>query len=109
MQENLSIYRAQRFAPALSALFLALLLAASGCVTRKEVDAASWLNNGPIPAEICDREPVLKDYGFFRRLDDGTFQFLSFCNESSPRMIAFKDEDLKKILDALLPEKKPKP
>jgi len=74
-----------------------------GCVTRKEVNAAAWLNNTHAMGEVCTRVPELKDYGFYRRLDDGKIQFLSFCNENARRMTAFKDEDLKNILDALLP------
>jgi hypothetical protein len=86
------------------------LLATSSCVTRKEVDAASWLNNFGVEefVALCNEHPELKDFGFFRKLDDGTFQFLSACDPNAKRMISFKDEDLKKILDALLPQKKPK-
>lgn len=81
------------------------MLFLASCLTRKQVNAAAWLNNTDALLDLCIKVPELKDYGFYRRLDDGKIQFLSFCDPNAVRMIAFKDEDLNKILDALLPEK----
>lgn len=86
-------------------LVLCLLLCGCQTVTRKQVDAAVWLNNAPIPTEICDREPQLKQYGFYRKLDDGKFEFMSFCKPGAEKWVGIYGPDFYKFLDALLPEK----
>jgi hypothetical protein len=61
-----------------------------------------WLNNG-IPAEICEREPALREHGFFRRLNNGKFEFISFCDERARHWLAVYDRDFNRVLDELLP------
>jgi hypothetical protein len=68
--------------------------------------AYTWLNNSDALADLCHRVPELNDYGFYRRLNDGRFEFVSFCNPLAAHFIGIRDEDLKKILDALLPKKR---
>lgn len=65
-----------------------------------------WLNNGPIPADICEREPDLKLRGFYRRLNSGKLEFISFCNPIANDLLGIHKTDLEKILDALLPRKR---
>ena len=86
-------------------LLAALCLILVGCntITRKQVDAAIWLNNAPIPADICEREPQLKQYGFYRKLDNGKIEFLSFCKPSAGQWVAVYGPQFYKFLDALLP------
>lgn len=99
----------QTYLLALVAL-LSLSVGCIGCVTRAEVDALAWLNNG-LPKEICDREPELANYGLFRRLNDGKFEFLSYCQfgENGKNLVmdytAFSNADLEKLLDELTPKK----
>lgn len=76
----------------------------ASCITRQEIRANVWLTNAPVPPEICRKAPELKDYGFYRRLNDGTFEFVSFCTPSARRMISIVDTDFQRILDALLPK-----
>jgi hypothetical protein len=78
---------------------IALLLV--GCPSRQEIEAAAWLNNG-LPEELCKKEPELQNYGFYRRLNNGKFDFISFCNPESKRWISFFDQDLKKLLNATI-------
>jgi hypothetical protein len=68
-------------------------------VTRERVNAYLWLNNTPIPQEICDREPLLKDYGLFRRLNNGGFEFISFCESKVNQFYSMNKDDLARILN----------
>lgn len=86
---------------------LAIAVALSSCQklpTRAEVDATLWLNNGPIPIEICQREPALKDRGFYRRLNNGKLEFISWCSPKAREMTAVPTKELQAILDELLPK-----
>lgn len=83
-------------------------------MTRSQVDALIWLNNGA-PKEICDREPTLHDYGFYRKLDSGQLEFLSFCavgadgqTPLSEDYVSMKNEDFQKLMDELQRQPKSK-
>lgn len=73
------------------------------CMTRQEIKAHLWENNG-LPADLCASEPRLQDHGFFRRLDSGQYELLSFCKPEARGMQSVTKESLKEILDATLPE-----
>jgi hypothetical protein len=68
-------------------------------VTRERVNAYLWLNNTPVPPEICEREPLLKDYGIFRRLNTGGFEFISFCDPKVNQFYSMNKDDLARILN----------
>jgi hypothetical protein len=68
-------------------------------VTRERVNAYLWLNNTPVPPEICEREPLLKDYGLFRRLNSGGFEFISFCDPKVNQFYSMHKDDLTRILN----------
>jgi hypothetical protein len=76
----------------------------SGCITRDEIDAVIFLNNGPLPSGICDREPELKKYGFYRTLNSGKFEFMSFCHPKANKFLSAREDDLNEILDKTLPK-----
>lgn len=86
--------------------FLGLILmglATSSCVTRKQIETATWLNNfNAIPDEACYPGKALYRVGFFRRLDDGKFQFVSICSDTGNKMLSATAEDYKKLIDAAL-------
>lgn len=81
-----------------------------GCITRGQINAAIWKNNGLDP-ELCgpskaeSKNPQLWDYGFYRRLNNGKFEFLPFCSLTSNEFFAIQKDDLEKILNRTLPEK----
>lgn len=84
--------------------FLALsaaTLSLASCITRKEIEATVWRNNAPIPAAICAATPELHDYGFYRQLNDGGFEFVSFCAPEASQWLAIHESELKRILDRL--------
>jgi hypothetical protein len=86
---------------------LLILLASSGCITRKQIEAATWLNNfHSIDPTLCYPNGPLYERGFFRRLDDGRFQFISICTETASKMLSATPEDYKKLIDAALGSKK---
>jgi hypothetical protein len=53
---------------------------------------------------VCEREPVLKDHGFYRRLDGGKFEFISFCDPESKHWLSMYDRDFENLLDKTLPK-----
>ncbi len=75
------------------------LLFLGSCVTRNRINAYLWLNNSPVPQEICDREPALKEYGIYRRLNDGNFEFISVCDIRMKNFLAMHKDDLARILN----------
>jgi hypothetical protein len=58
-----------------------------------------WLNNTPIPQDICEREPILKDYGLYRRLSTGNFEFISFCDSKVNQFYSMNKDDLARLLN----------
>jgi hypothetical protein len=76
-------------------------LTLGGCktITKSRIDAAIWLNNAPLPKEICEANPDLYKRGFYRRLDSGKLEFISFCNPLARRWVSAFDEDFQKILE----------
>jgi hypothetical protein len=73
--------------------------------TRKQVLAEIWLNNG-MSEELCQEMPQLRQYGFYRRLNSGRLEFLSFCNPEARKYVAMYGPKFNEVLDKLLPEKK---
>lgn len=63
-----------------------------------------WLNNG-MPQGVCEREPSLRDYGFYRRLNDGGYDFISFCDDRAKDWLAVHKDDFNRMMDALLPQR----
>ena len=64
----------------------------------------------PVPQEICDKAPELKQYGLYRKLNSGQWEFVPYCGlVDGPRQghafFAMYDVDLNNILDATLPKK----
>lgn len=84
-----------------ASLFLSFVL--SGCVSRDEVEATVWLHNR-VPSELCEQHPSLKSYGIYRRLDQGGFEFVSWCDQKSSEWLLLHKDDFKRFLDELLPE-----
>ena len=68
--------------------------------------AATWLNNTEALTELCFKVPELKDYGFYRKLNDGKIEFISFCDPNAAHMISIIDKDFEDILNKLLPKEK---
>ena len=80
-------------------LALFALICQASCVTRKKVNAYLWLNNSPIPQEICEREPDLKDYGLYRKLNGGGFEFVSFCEVKARDFFSMYKTDFERLLN----------
>ena len=77
---------------------------------REEIDATIWLNNSPLPATICEREPELKNYGFYRRLNSGQLEFMSFCRPCTEGVkdcakfwLGIRDDDFNRLMDKYVP------
>ena len=92
-------------------LFATACLGLTSCKTptRPEIEANLWLTNAPIPQEICEREPALKDYGLYRKLNSNELEFISFCEPEVRHWLSIHERDLKNLLDKYVPEpNKPK-
>jgi hypothetical protein len=81
-----------------------ICLASSGCITRGQVEATIWLNNLPVPEEICLQVPALRQRGIVRRLDTGQLEFVSVCNPKINEFLSTHRTDFDRILDALIPK-----
>jgi hypothetical protein len=75
------------------------LILSQACVSRKQINAAIWKVNTPIPSELCARESSLKDYGFYRKLNDGRLEFVSFCKEESRHFLSITEKDFENIMN----------
>ena len=76
---------------------------------RSEINATVWLNNSPLPADLCgpkEAKAPLWDYGFYRRLNSGGLEFISFCDASSNLWIGIHKDDFNRLLDKYVPENK---
>lgn len=82
-------------------LSLIASLALTGCqnLSRKKIEAAVWATNAPFPAELCAREPEVSQYGFFRRLNDGRLEFVSFCSPEASLYVTMYSDDFERIMN----------
>lgn len=96
-----ALVRAKR-AGFLALLFSTIFLAS--CIRRAEIEATLWLNNSPIPDELCSRDPELQKYGFYRRLNSGQLEFISLCSPKAREWISIHKDDLERILNRTIPE-----
>jgi hypothetical protein len=90
-------------------LFLiSTLLFLSSCITREEVDAVIWLNNfnddKNSMAGVCERNPEIKQYGFYRKLNNGKLEFVSICNTTARNYLAVQKDDFNRLIDKALPK-----
>jgi hypothetical protein len=86
-----------------------LLALVSSCVSRKKINAAIWLNNFPLPEDICEANPDLKQYGFYRKLNTGNFEFMSACKPAAKDWLSMHKDDFKKLMNrATLPDESEK-
>jgi len=91
-------------------VFLVLIFALSflGCLApkRSEINASIWLNNAPLPEELCQTHKELNDYGFYRKLNDGNLEFISFCNKDAAQWLSMHQSDFEKLMDKYVPERR---
>lgn len=109
---NCLVIRAQGYL--LVSLVLLSSLGCLGCqsITRKEVEAAVWSLNLPLPPELCGPKPTTCDAtskslwcrGFYRVLDGGGLEFISACAPEAAQMKGVWGPHLKEMLDKYLPE-----
>lgn len=84
-------------------LLMCLLVGLSGCIKRSQIRAAIWLNNG-LPEDLCTKDQRLWDYGFYRKLNSGKWEFYPFCQRGSNLFFGVYKDDLERILNATLPK-----
>lgn len=84
-------------------LFPFILLLGS-CVTREKVQSTIWLTNAPLPLEYCDQIPELRMYGFYRKLNSGKLEFVSFCKKESRDFVIMPKAEFNELLDRALPK-----
>jgi hypothetical protein len=52
----------------------------------------------------CLADPGLAEYGFYRKLSNGQFEFISFCQPEAGTMISVTKDDFDKIMQGLQPK-----
>lgn len=95
-------------------IFSLILVACTGCITRREIESEIWLTNAPISKETCAANPELLRRGFYRKMNDdvcekrgqkpGCVDFVSFCAATSGEMYSIPKQTLQNILDSTIPE-----
>lgn len=86
-------------------LSLTLMICLTSCLTRREIEATVWLNNAPIPSSECTA--AIAKRGFYRKLDSGKVEFVSFCSPEARQWLAIHKDDLQRILDSIAEGQKP--
>ena len=81
-----------------------LFLSLNGCVTKAQVDALVWLNNLTELNKLCPSHPELKDYGFYRKLNDGKLEFISVCNPLVADLLSMQKGDYNNLMQGLVPK-----
>lgn len=109
-KETLSTLLGRRLLASLPiCLVSSIAILSLGCISRGEIRASIWLNNGSDP-ELCgptraqSPHPELWDRGFYRRLNGGGFDFISFCNPLAAQWVGIYRADLEAILNETLPK-----
>lgn len=74
-----------------------------GCLTRTQVEATIWLETG-LPMDLCERYPEIANYGHYRKLNNGKYEFISYCKKESKDFVNIVKTEFYKFLDELLPK-----
>ena len=75
-----------------------LFLLSQGCVTRARINSNLWFGIA-IPENICEREPEVKSYGIYRKLNDGSFEFVSICSDEYQNFFSIHKDDFERLLN----------
>lgn len=62
------------------------------------------MNNSPIPKELCESHEELGKYGFYRKLNNGKLEFVSFCDQEAARWVAMFEDDFYSLLNQYVPK-----
>jgi hypothetical protein len=54
--------------------------------------------------DLCANTPELHNFGFYRKLNDGQLEFISFCNPLAQSMLSMTRDDYEKLLKGLVPK-----
>jgi len=57
-------------------------------------------------AELCKELPELNQYGFYRKLNNGKLEFITFCKPEARKYISIHGDKFNQLLEQLLPEKR---
>jgi hypothetical protein len=81
-----------------------MLPSLEACVTKAQVDAVIYLNNTNAIADLCTKDQDVHNFGFYRKLNSGQFEFISFCDSASNTMLSMTKDDYEKIMQGLVPK-----
>lgn len=80
-------------------LNIAIIASLCGCrtITKEEIDITLWMNNGPVEAAACTTGDTAQR-GFYRKLDNGKYDFVSWCKPEANQFMAIQKDDLARLL-----------
>lgn len=58
---------------------------------------------------LCEKYPELKKFGIYRVLNNGKYEFLSYCDPQIANYQTISSRDLNRMLDKYLPKPAPEP
>jgi hypothetical protein len=89
--------------------YLGLSFALLGCVSkddvRKDIQAFSFLHDR-LPSKLCAENPSLRNFGIYRKLNNGQEEFISYCKTEIEQYLGFWSKDIERMLDKYIPDKK---
>jgi hypothetical protein len=54
---------------------------------------------------LCLKYPEIEKFGLYRRLNDDSVEFISFCNPEVNRWLSIHEYDFEQLLDKYVPKK----
>jgi hypothetical protein len=94
-------------------LLVLAFITLTGCPKRAEVRAEMWLQSG-LPADLCAKNPEIRQYGMYRRLNDDVcekagkkipcYELQRYCNAEAKKYLAIEEQRFNDLLDAYLPK-----
>lgn len=65
---------------------------------QADIDANVFLIDR-LPSKLCAENPALKEYGIYRKLNNGKEEFVSFCKREIELYMVFYSKDVERVLD----------
>lgn len=71
-----------------------IILLCTGCITlTPKFKGDVWLHDS-IPPELCMRYPDIQDFGIYRKLNDGSMEFIPYCDDEIKNYLSSHAKDV---------------
>jgi hypothetical protein len=80
------------------AVVLLLISLLSSCRSWESAKPYIFLTSPEVPREIWEKSPEVCNYGLYRKLNTGQFEFISICNVEYHGFLAIHKDDALQVL-----------